>query len=400
MIYTKTKYLIKTSSLKKLSLLMIALFLTTLQSIAQEQKITFSRQDLSRREAVNQIKNQTGFYFAINHSSFNDNAPVYFTSLNLPLREALNQLLSGTNLTFMIKDSQIMIFGTAKEEPEIKEETKEEKKAVTPKSYAPSGNNYRNDRRTSSYIPGFDQEVKAFTNKRDNTKSNYQPPRQTTQSSVTTETYKREKRTSGTGGNSRIAPKQLPLIHTDNLVPDYSSYLLGPSSRFAIKVNAVYGLAFLTPNLGLEIGLSPKTTLDLTVGWNPFNKEGTEESNKKFNHILIKPEFRYWLCERFNGHFFGVHPFYANYNISEHDVPLLFEKEYRYEGNGYGLGISYGYHWMLNKHWGIEFNVGVGMAFLDYEKFECKICSESNGPFKKKYFGPTSLGIKLVYILK
>lgn len=398
MYFTATKYRNKSSLLKKMSLLCIALVLAITAGIAQEQRITFSRQDISRREAVNQIKNQTGYYFAINHTSFNDNAPVYFTSLTLPLREAMNQLLSGTNLTFMIKDSQILIFGTGDEE--MKEDIKEEKKVTSSVPYTPPVYNYREDRRNSSYIPGFDQEVKAFNNKRYNSDLNRQQNTLINRSSVTTETLKRETRKSATGGRSRVQSHQLPLIYTDNILPDYSSYLRGPSSRFAVKVNAVYGLAALTPNLGLEVGLSPKTTLDLTVGWNPFNKEGTEESNKKFNHLLIKPELRYWLCERFNGHFFGVHPFYANYNISEHDVPLLFEKEYRYEGNGYGLGVSYGYHWMLNKRFGIEFNVGVGMAFLDYEKFKCKLCSDSEGNFKKKYFGPTSLGIKLVYIIK
>lgn len=45
------------------------------------------------------------------------------------------------------------------------------------------------------------------------------------------------------------------------------------------------------------------------------------------------PEFRYWLCERYNGHFFGLHSGYVFYNIS--GVRVLFQdkstKNHRYQ---------------------------------------------------------------------
>ena len=167
----------------------------------------------------------------------------------------------------------------------------------------------------------------------------------------------------------------------------------------AVKTNLVWA-ATLTPNLAVEIGLGKRTSLEISGGNNRWNLDGTEEDNKKLVHWIIKPEFRYWLCERFNGHFFGVHAFYGKYNVSGWDIPMLFEKEFRYEGDAYGGGISYGYHWAWSKRWGMEFTAGVGVARMDYVKKDCEKCGSEVGQFQKTYFGPTSLGVKLIFMIK
>ena len=171
------------------------------------------------------------------------------------------------------------------------------------------------------------------------------------------------------------------------------------SPFLGIKVNLLYG-ATLTPNISGEVGLGRKTTIEIGGGINKWNQNGSFEDNSKFVHWVIKPEFRYWLCERFNGHFFGVHAFYSQYNIGGYDVPSLFEKEYRYEGDVIGVGLSYGYHWIWNKRWGMEFNFGFGAALLKYDKSDCEKCSPLLSKHEKTYIGPTSAGIKLVYMIK
>lgn len=172
------------------------------------------------------------------------------------------------------------------------------------------------------------------------------------------------------------------------------------AQNFALKTNLLYTGVAQAPNLGMEIGLGKRSTLDVWGAYNPWNLDGTDENNKKMVHMIIQPEYRYWLCEKFNGHYFGVHALYSTYNVSETAVPLLFEKEFRYEGNAFGAGVSYGYHWMWGKHWGMEFNIGFGVANLEYKKFDCAKCSEELGTFKKTYIGPTKAGITLVYVIK
>ena len=121
----------------------------------------------------------------------------------------------------------------------------------------------------------------------------------------------------------------------------------------AAKTNLLYWSS-TTPNLSFEFGLGKRTTLDLTGAYNPWTLN--KDSNKKIKHWLVMPEFRYWLCERYNGHFFGLHSGYVFYNIS--GVRVLFQdkstKNHRYQGWATGAGLSYGYSWILGKRWNIE----------------------------------------------
>ena len=116
----------------------------------------------------------------------------------------------------------------------------------------------------------------------------------------------------------------------------------------AVKTNLLYW-ATSTPNIGFEFGLGKRTTLDLVGGYNPWTLN--KDDNKKIKHWMVMPEFRYWLCERFNGHFFGIHTGFAEYNISGVRIPFQNKstQEHRYEGWATGIGISYGYTWILGK---------------------------------------------------
>lgn len=66
----------------------------------------------------------------------------------------------------------------------------------------------------------------------------------------------------------------------------------------AVKTNLLSD-AILSPNLGIEIGLAPKWTLDVTGQFNGWNLS----HDRKWKHWAIQPEARYWLCDRFGAHF-------------------------------------------------------------------------------------------------
>lgn len=171
----------------------------------------------------------------------------------------------------------------------------------------------------------------------------------------------------------------------------------------AIKTNLLYGVYTYTPNLSIEVGLGPKSTLDFGGGYNAWHLNGTTDNNKKRVHWLGEVEYRYWLCHRLAGHFFGVHALGTQFNISGHELPLLLEKgskKHRYEGYGYGAGISYGYNFFLGIRWSLEANIGVGYARLHYDKYDCKKCGEKVGTKSKNYLGPTKAGISLIYYIK
>lgn len=163
--------------------------------------------------------------------------------------------------------------------------------------------------------------------------------------------------------------------------------------KFAIKTNALY-LATTTANLGFEFALAKKLTLDVSGNYNPWEFG----DNRQIKHWLVQPELRYWLCERFNGSFFGLHGHYGEMNVSNLDFLGLGHD--RYEGNFYGAGISYGYQWILSRRWSMEATVGVGYARLEYDKYACGKCGEKIGHNTKNYFGPTKVGLSFIYVIK
>ena len=77
----------------------------------------------------------------------------------------------------------------------------------------------------------------------------------------------------------------------------------------ALKTNLLYD-AGLNPNLGIEFGLAPKWSLDISGQVNAWTI-----SDKRWRHWLVQPEARYWLCERFQGHFFGIHALGGQFNV-------------------------------------------------------------------------------------
>lgn len=170
-----------------------------------------------------------------------------------------------------------------------------------------------------------------------------------------------------------------------------------------IKTNLLQGAYTYTPNLGMEIGLGKKTTLDISGGYNPWNLDGKKNGNKKAVHWAVQPEFRWWTCSRFAGHFLGVHGLYSMYNIGGHELPLLFGKgswQYRHEGWAAGAGISYGYHWVMSPRWSFEFTIGGGYARLEYDRYACQKCGWHIEHKKKDYFGPTKAAVTLIFMIK
>ena len=128
------------------------------------------------------------------------------------------------------------------------------------------------------------------------------------------------------------------------------------AQKVAVKTNLLYD-ATTTMNLGLEIGLGKKWSLDLSGNYNPWKFD----DETRLRHWGVQPELRYWLCEKFNGHFLGLHGHYAKYNVG-------------------------------------------GMSFLsdnmDHSKYPCATCGTVQKSEKKNYFGPTKAAVSIIYIIK
>ncbi|MDR0508131.1 MAG: DUF3575 domain-containing protein [Dysgonamonadaceae bacterium] len=169
------------------------------------------------------------------------------------------------------------------------------------------------------------------------------------------------------------------------------------SPVFTINSNLLYDVT-TSMNIGMEFKVAKRLTLKLPVTYNPW----TFADNKKFKFLLVQPELRWWLCEPFAGHFFGLHGHYALFNVGgigpENITGNIFN--HRYEGDLYGAGISYGYQFYLAPRWNLELNIGAGWAHITYDRYPCEKCASVELSGTKDYFGPTQAGITLIYIIK
>lgn len=168
--------------------------------------------------------------------------------------------------------------------------------------------------------------------------------------------------------------------------------------KIGVKTNLLYD-ATTTMNLGFEFGLAPRWTLELSGSYNPWTLD--EGKNKKIKHLAVIPEARYWLCNRFQGHFFGLHSGYSQFNISAVRLPFQSKstKNHRYQGWGTGVGLAYGYSWILGKRWNLEATFGLGYIYTNYDKYECATCGKFKANTDNHYFGPTKAGVSVIFMI-
>jgi hypothetical protein len=190
----------------------------------------------------------------------------------------------------------------------------------------------------------------------------------------------------------------------------------GYSQNLGIKSNILYD-ATSTINLGVEFALDDKWTMDISGNLNPwaFPQQRINSSGKVVSqhdaimkHWMLQPEMRYWLCEKFNGHFFGVHAHGGQFNVG--GLTFLPEswgkngiQKKRFEGWLAGAGAAYGYHLILGNRFSLEFSLGAGYAYMKYDKYnnytDTKPTEKDALKYKMHYFGLTKAGISVVFML-
>lgn len=169
---------------------------------------------------------------------------------------------------------------------------------------------------------------------------------------------------------------------------------------FALKSNLVAD-GLMNINLGAEVGIAPRWTIDVSGEFNGW----TLSHGRRWKHWAVQPEGRYWFCDRFAGHFVGIHAHGGQYNIGGFDGKYnLFGtdarklKNSRYEGWFVGAGVAYGYAWILGRHWNLEGEIGVGYSYTHFDRYRCAGCGKKLENNKShNYVGPTKAAVNLVY---
>lgn len=348
----------KHTGLKRTLVVSISVILSA-GGLQAQQKVVFPSPKMSVVDAVEVVKKQTGYGFAFDRTVFDTARTVDVKTGEQEIGAALSQLVAGQNVNLVIRNKVIAI--TRNPEQQVVKESP----------------------RTS--------DVYVKTNPGTLAEADVRRPEKQSAKEIPTE------------------PATLPEAHTAPEIPQYSNYtpvarfghIQSATPRFALKTNLLYTAATFTPNLAFEFGLGRRSTLELSGSYSWIGRTApASEDHRQRVHMILRPEYRWWLCERYNGHFFGTHLIYSRYNVSGFNVPLLFDKEFRYDGHAFGAGVTYGYNWAFAKRWGAEFNIGLGYMYMDYDRYDCAKCDKDGEPGNKHYFGPTRMGVTLVFLLK
>lgn len=171
---------------------------------------------------------------------------------------------------------------------------------------------------------------------------------------------------------------------------------------FAVKTNLLYD-ASATVNAGIEFPFARRWTLDVSGNYNAWS---SPNSLKRWKHWMVQPEARWWFCNRFAGHFFGINAMWMEYNLGGLDLGSFrlpgtdFRKlkDIRYEGYAVGAGLAYGYAFALGTHWNLELEVGAGYVYTWFDRFPCKECGRKIDDGSHHYFGPTKAAVNIVYL--
>lgn len=161
-------------------------------------------------------------------------------------------------------------------------------------------------------------------------------------------------------------------------------------NRWNIKTNLPAWIP-VVPNVAVEYRFGQHWSVDLPVMYSPF----TVARNYRFRIFSVQPSVRYWFGQALKGHFIGIHATAGQYNVSV-------DKRYRYQDrNGmWGGGIDYGYALPLSHRWGLEFNIGAGVIYSDYNTYYNIHNGAVRSSDSKTYWGITRFGISLIYKLK
>lgn len=173
------------------------------------------------------------------------------------------------------------------------------------------------------------------------------------------------------------------------------------AQKVGLKTNLASDAA-LNPNIGMEVGLAPKWTLEVDGQLNAWTVSG----DRRWKHWSVQPGVRYWLCDRFGGSYFGAYLHGGQFNVGGVNLGVKFLgtdfrklRESRYQGWFVGCGVSYGYAFVLGRHWNLETEIGIGYSYTRYDRFRCTGCGkkvETDRPHH--YVGPTKVAVNLVYL--
>jgi hypothetical protein len=169
--------------------------------------------------------------------------------------------------------------------------------------------------------------------------------------------------------------------------------------RLALKTNLLYDLALL-PNLSVELPFAGDWSVTLNGAFSKWDTKSSKYWSHQVNYAGLEVR-RWWSGKQgnpLNGHFAGLYFTGGVYDLR------LFTKSldaYGYLSHwSWSAGAVYGYSFPLSAKLNMEFSINAGYLTGEYHAYNrsrCTDCYPERKTGQRHYWGPTGVGISLVY---
>lgn len=164
------------------------------------------------------------------------------------------------------------------------------------------------------------------------------------------------------------------------------------AGNVALRSNMLYDVV-VAPNIGVEVGLAPKWSVALsgTYGW--------MDVSPLYDNIRVvvgDAEVRYWLSDDAMHRGLHVGAYGAIYRYD-----FLFNGKGEQAKANWGGGLSLGYVLNIDRHFSIDFSVGVGYVGGKFKSYEVSNDELRHNVWTadkiRHYIGPTKAEASLVW---
>lgn len=166
------------------------------------------------------------------------------------------------------------------------------------------------------------------------------------------------------------------------------------AQKVAVSLNA--GDAVCLGTVGAEFNYAVAQNWSLNAGArvNPwtFNK-GDAERQSQLRHQTYAVGVRFWPWYVYSGLWFGAKAQYQEYNRGGFNGKMKTE-----EGDAFGLGLEFGYSWLVTHAFNLNFGLGGWGGHTKYTQYECAYCGRRTEEGDKFFFLPNELIIGLVFV--
>ena len=204
--------------------------------------------------------------------------------------------------------------------------------------------------------------------------------------------------------NSRIKKYLLALIHA-------------AAEKFKMKIK---NICILDTHFHMEIQPGEDENLSEIMKYikqrftqwinRTFDSEGSAWKDRFFSRIIedLTDLVRVFVYIEENAVRAGLakcaadYPFYQVwvYKNSAGGIFLDALQHARSQGWAAGAGLTYGYSWPISRRWNMEFTLGLGWWYTEYDRFESRTCGLFQERVARHAFGPTDLGLSFIYLIK